>query len=88
MAKKKVVTENLFEAPAIPALPEHHDEVVTKVTVIDALPGGFMQTAQKLPEPINCFHYETVEISEDGSAARQIYQRSHSFEADFRRRRP
>jgi len=67
MRKQKDLPENLFEARVIPPLPEHRDEVLTKIVTIDALPGGLGQIAQRLPEPIESMHFKTIKINEDAA---------------------
>ena len=56
--------QELFDNPVIPPPPEDHDEVVKRVTVIDALPGGIGQTAQPLAEPIEILHFVSVKVKD------------------------
>ena len=66
---------NLFIAPKIDPIPENYDEVVDRVVTIDALPGGFCETAAEAAraDRVDPFQasFDTGGGAEDGVAAGQ-----------------
>jgi len=64
-----VSDNHLFTAKKFDPPPENYDEVLDRVVVIDALPGGIGQEDQKLTTPIESMHFKRVEVKEQEKAA-------------------
>jgi hypothetical protein len=64
LVEKLSKVENLFTAEPIPLLTEEHDEVLSSITVIEELPAGLGQTPQRLPTPIEVFHFKAKKFKD------------------------